>query len=114
VVDAYGLDPELAQQSRMLKRRSFPFAFVGMLTMLAIISLGAAADPGASLASPASWVMPHFMTALLGTVVIGISFYFQAGAISQNFDVINRILSQAEQIRRASRASINEGELVTS
>lgn len=105
VVDAYNLDPALAQQSRSLKRRSFPFAFLGMITTLGIISLGAASDPGASLASPAAWVMPHFLMAWIGTLIISAAFYFQMIAIGENYRVINRILDEANRIRSTSSST---------
>lgn len=102
VVEAYGLDEALAQRSRSLKRRSFPFAFLGIMTTLGIIALGAAADPGASLASPASWVIPHTAAALVGTAVIAAAFYFQVGAIGANFELINQIMAEAERLRSIS------------
>lgn len=105
VVEAYGLDDRLAQRSRALKRRSFPFAFLGMLTTLGIISLGAASDPGASLASPASWVIPHFLAAWCGTIVIAIAFLFQIRSIAKNYELINEILERAADVRRLSSQS---------
>lgn len=108
VVEAYGLDEQLAQRSRSLKRRSFPFAFLGMITILAIVALGAASDPGASLASPASWVLPHTMAAMAGTVLIALAFYFQITAISANYQVINEILSEAQRVRNESQGPSTE------
>ena len=35
-----------------------------MLVMVGIVALGAASDPGASLASPASWVVTHTLAAM--------------------------------------------------
>jgi hypothetical protein len=105
VVEAYGLEPALAHKSRSLKRRSFPFAFLGIMTMLGIISLGAASDPGASLASPAAWVTPHFLAAWIGTLVIAGAFYFQVVAIGENYGVINQILAEANLIRSLSQTA---------
>src|SRR5262245_28820234 len=103
VVAAYRLDEEPAQRSRRLKRRSFPFALLGMLTMVGIVALGAAADPGASLARPASWVMIHVTAALLGTVLIGVAFWFQAMAVGANLGVIREIMHEVERIRALPR-----------
>jgi hypothetical protein len=100
VVDAYGLDESLALRSKRLKRRSFPFALLGMLTTVGIVALGAASDPGASLASPASWVMPHVLAALLGTSAIAAAFYFQVRSLSDNLDLINEIMGEAERVRK--------------
>jgi hypothetical protein len=104
-VDAYDLDPALALRSKALKRRSFPFAFLGMITMLGIIALGAASDPGASLASPAAWVTPHFVAAWVGSLIIAGAFYFQVIAIGENYRVINQILEEAHRIRSSAQAS---------
>jgi len=111
VVDAYRLREEFAQRSRRLKRRSFPFALIGLLTMVGIVALGAAADPGASLASPASWVMIHMTAALLGTVVIGVAFWFQALAVGANLEVINEIVHEVERIRALPRDSAEPVEV---
>jgi hypothetical protein len=105
VVDAYGLDESLALRSRQLKRRSFPFALLGMLTTVGIAARGAASDPGANLASPASWVMPHLFAALLGTSAIAAAFYFQVRSLSENLDLINEIMGEAERIRMLPRES---------
>ncbi|MGE3778084.1 MAG: hypothetical protein AB7F89_12930 [Pirellulaceae bacterium] len=103
VVDAYGLDERLAEQSRRLKRRSFPFALSGMLLVVGIVALGAASDPGASLASPASWVLLHAAAAMLGTALIAGSFFVQSRLVGDNFQVINEILAAAEGVRRQHR-----------
>jgi len=105
VVDAYALDDDLAERSRRLKRRSFPFALFGMLATVGIVALGAASDPGASLASPAGWVIYHAVAAMLGTVLIGGSFLVQVRLVGANFDVIREILSAVEDVRRRSSAS---------
>jgi len=99
VVEAYGLDEELAERSRRLKRRSFPFAFLGMLTVVAIVALGGAADPGGSPATAANWVLPHFVAALIGIVVIAAAFYVQVTAVGANFEVIQTILAETERLR---------------
>src|SRR5687768_2649286 len=96
VVEAYGLDPELAERSRRLKRRSFPFAFLGLMTTLAIVALGGAADPGGNFATAARWVIPHFIAAMLGIVVIAIAFFIQANAVGANYQVIQRIVAEAQ------------------
>lgn len=105
VVDAYELDPDLADQSRRLKRRSFPWAFLGILLTLGIASLGAAADPYASTASPSTWVSAHWMLAIGGTVVIAVAFLSQVMAVSANYQVINTILVHVEERRAGLRAA---------
>ena len=99
VVEAYGLDWELAERSRRLKRRSFPFAVLGMLTIVGIVALGGAADPGGSAGNAARWVMPHVVAALLGVVVVAVAFYLQAKAVGANFQIIEIILAETQRIR---------------
>ncbi len=97
VVDAYRLDPQLTQKSLVLKRQTFPWALSGILTIIAVIFLGGAALPAG--ASSANWVMPHYITALAGTMFIGWSFFMQAGKIGANYDVIQEILAEVHRIR---------------
>ena len=104
VVEAYGLDWELAESSRRLKRRSFPFAMLGMLTIVGIVALGGAADPGGSGGNAARWVMPHILAALVGIVVIAVAFYVQVTAVRANYQVIQRILAETQRIRSMSTA----------
>lgn len=103
VVDAYDLEPELADQGRRLKRRSFPWALLGILITLAIASLGAAADPYSSSSSPSTWVSAHWMAAMAGTIAIGVAFVMQVMAVSANYRVIESILQRVEQRRAALR-----------
>ncbi len=106
VVDAYELDPDLAEQSRRLKRRSFPWALLGILLTLGIASLGAAADPyNSTTASPSTWVTLHWTVAMGGTVLIAIAFMSQVMAVSANYQVINTILAHVEQRRASMRAT---------
>ena len=45
VCETYRLPPQLAQQSTRLKRSTFPWAVLGILSVIAVVALGAAADP---------------------------------------------------------------------
>lgn len=105
VVDAYRLDVSLAERSRAIKRRSFPWALMGILTILSIAALGAAADPYASTANPASWVTLHWLAALAGTILIGVAFYLQSQFVGANYAVIELILEQVAALRAAAESS---------
>jgi hypothetical protein len=107
VVHAYKLDQELADQSRRLKRRSFPWALLGILVTLGIASLGAAADPEAVVLNPSTWVTAHWTLAMAGTILIGIAFVVQARALNANYQVINTIMQHVEA-RRASQRDNDE------
>lgn len=99
VVETYHLDPELVRRSQQLKRQTFPWALGGMLTVLAIVSFGAASDPGANFEGGAQWVTPHMVTAILGTGLITWSFLVQVGKIGANYEIIETILAEVRQIR---------------
>jgi hypothetical protein len=99
VVETYRLDPTLIQRSQQLKRRTFPWALGGMLTMLVVVSLGAASDPGANFEGGANWVTPHLMAAILGTGFVAYSFLVQVGRIGANYEIIESILAEVRRIR---------------
>jgi hypothetical protein len=104
VVEAYDLDWSYADRSRRLKRRSFPFAVLGMLTIVGMVALGGAADPGGSVANASRWVMPHAFAGLLGVAVIAAAFYFQGIAVAANFQIIQEIMAETERIRSGGRS----------
>ena len=47
VVETYQLSNNFIMRSKAIKRRSFPFALFGMLSVVGIVALGGAADPAA-------------------------------------------------------------------
>jgi hypothetical protein len=102
VVDAYSLDSELAEQSRQLKRAAWPWALVGVLSILAIVVMGAVSDPAsANFEDSERWVLPHRMVALIGVGIIGWSLLMQVGKIGANYEVIEKILAGVGEVRRA-------------
>jgi len=100
VVETYQLDPALAARSQKLKRRSFPWATLGIITALAISALGAAADPGNTVSQSEFWVTPHMVAAFAGFLLIAGAFYFQWVNIAENHSVLEEIVAQVEAIRR--------------
>lgn len=101
VVDTYQLDLALAQQSTRLKRRCFAWALTGMLLVLTIVAMGAAADPGTLRATTADWVLPHFAVALGGGGLIALSFFIQAGYIDRNTHIVEQIVARVREVRVA-------------
>lgn len=99
VVDTYDLDPELAERSDRWKRRSFPWSALGILLVIALVALGALSDPGANVRHSEQWVMPHYLLAIVSIVIISYSFLRQVVAIGGNYEVIEQILSDVQQIR---------------
>lgn len=100
VCEAYGLDPELAARCLRLKRKTFPWAFGGIMAILGIVALGASSEPGNSLAEdPANWVNYHFLAALGGMAFIGGSFLRQATNIHANYTLIQSIMEEVNRVR---------------
>lgn len=99
VVDAYHLDPELADRSLQLKRRTFPWALFSILTIILLVGLGASSDPGANIASHLTWRTWHFMCAILGTMFIGFSFWVQIKNVGANYRIIQAITAEVHRIR---------------
>jgi hypothetical protein len=100
VCETYQLGGELAEQSNRLKRSAFPWALAGILTIIALVGLGAAADPsGANFKHSASFVLPHYLVAMAGLVITSAAFWIQATRIAENYRVIEEILAQVRRIR---------------
>jgi hypothetical protein len=99
VVETYQLDLELLRRSVLLKRRTFPWALLSMLTVIAVGALGAAADPMSGRPGTENWVSVHLLGALAGLTFIAISFYFEAQNIAAHHIVIDDIVAQVRRIR---------------
>jgi hypothetical protein len=100
VVETYELDPSLARNSSRLKRQAFPWALIGILTVMAIASIGALSDPqGPFRTGAAVWVTPHLMAAILGTGLIGWALLVQLGKIAANYEIIEQIVADVRRIR---------------
>jgi hypothetical protein len=100
VVETYRLDPELAEISRGLKRRNFPFAVAGFFVLVVIVATGAAADPFANTASPASWLTPHWVLSIVGLLALAACYWVQVAHIGAHYEIIEQILSEVKRIRR--------------
>lgn len=99
VCETYHLDPALIRRSTMLKRGTFPFAVMGMLTVVGVIALGAAADPATGLPHTRWWVTPHLLGALAGIAFVGGTFYVAWRNIAANHQVIVDVLEHVRQVR---------------
>lgn len=100
VCETYGIRGELAERSTRLKRSTFPWALAGILAIIVVVGLGAAADPsGANFQRSSAFVMPHYVGAMLGLVVVMVAFGVQISRIAENYAVIQQILAEVGRIR---------------
>ncbi|MCE9545481.1 MAG: hypothetical protein K8T25_08180, partial [Planctomycetia bacterium] len=100
VVEAYALDPALNAQSQRIKRRSFPWAVLGMTAAIGVSALGAAADPGTLRLNTEKWVTPHLIASFAGLTLIAVAFFLQWLNILENHLVIDAVVAEVGRIRR--------------
>jgi hypothetical protein len=99
VTETYCLPPGDLTESTRLKRRTFPWCVLGMLTVVGVSALGAASDPGTGRADTASWTEIHLAAAFGGLCLIAWTYYRAWLNIADNQRVIERIVAQVRQIR---------------
>ncbi|MEX0792946.1 MAG: hypothetical protein WD045_07390 [Pirellulaceae bacterium] len=100
VVEAYGLDPELAERSNQLKRRSFPLSVVSMLAMMLLVATGGlVASPDTFREVAASVVPAHQILAFTATAFVAFAFVQQMRLVGANYVVIQAITDQAQAMK---------------
>jgi hypothetical protein len=97
VVETYQLPQELADRSQQLKRKTFPWAILGIVSILVIVSLGAASDPGANIQTSDHYVTWHWNISVVGVGAIGWAFLAQVGLVGANYEIIEQILALVHQ-----------------
>lgn len=100
VVETYQLDPAPVVASNRLKRRTFPWALAGMLTVVVVISLGAAADPATLQPHTKNWADWHLWGAFLGIVFVGWTYLIEWNNIVANHAIIDEIVAKVGEVRR--------------
>ena len=104
VGETYALDRSFAEQAQSHKRRNFPWAVLGMLTILFIAGFGAASDWGYDFPNNVerakTWSLPHLITACAGVGITIIAFYFQATKLHEQGQHIARIMEEVGRIRK--------------
>lgn len=122
VVETYRLSPEFVRRSDSLKRRTFPYALLGILTVIVIVALGGMSDPSIpwrrafetekdwfnTTFPPASMVNIHYIAAMIGLLVLAFSFWMQASRVFTNYGIIDEILGEVRRIRQ-ERGLLEEG-----
>ena len=102
VVEAYGFQQDYLQRAAALKRNAFPWSLLGIVTIMTIVALGAAADPATYRTTTARWVIPHFWAAMLGTGVVAFCLIQQATKIHANLGLVTDVTAavREERLRR--------------
>ena len=99
VVETYGLDARLAAESAQLKRHTFFWSVIGMLSIVGVIALGAASDPATGRPGTADWAIYHLAGAIAGVAVVVFSYTVAWHNLAANREVIRQILDQVRAIR---------------
>jgi hypothetical protein len=99
VTETYRLPASDLSESTRLKRRTFPWCVLGMLTVVGVGALGAASDPGTGRPDTQSMASVHQMAALAGLCLVALTYYRAWLNIAANQDVIARIIAQVGRIR---------------
>ena len=99
VVETYRLDRAFVVESNQLKRGAFPWALAGVLAIVGVIALGAAADPGTGRPGTENWVNIHLYGALVGLALIAYAYFRQWNQIEVNHALIQRIMAEVARIR---------------
>lgn len=100
VTETYQLPPGDLAESTRLKRKTFPLAVLGMMTVVVVGSLGAASDPGTGQPGTQRWANVHLIAAFTGFCIVCWTYYAAWLKIAANQGVIERIVAQVQQIRR--------------
>ena len=101
VCEAYELGDTHIRQSTKLKRTTFPWSIAGVMSILTVIALGAAADPGNLSETTAQWVPPHLTVAMIGAAIIVIAVAVQAMNLHQNSQIIDQVVEEVKRERLA-------------
>jgi hypothetical protein len=100
VSDTYGLDRAPVRTSNRLKRRAFAWSLLGMLVIVGVISLGAAADPATGRPNTQFWTDYHLAGAIGGLAFVAWTYFAAWNLICANQQVIAVIASEVARIRR--------------
>ena len=101
VVETYSLPASFIARSKQIKRASFPFALIGMLSVVAIVALGGAADPAAGRPGSADWVTPHLLGGIGLAGLIAVCFQAQRLRIREQQGLIADLLAAVYEVRRS-------------
>ena len=112
VVETYRLPDIFILRSKAIKRRSFPFALFGMLSIIGIVALGGAADPAAGRSGSEAWVTPHLIGGIGLAGFIAFCFQGQREKISEQQSLIEDVLGEVRAVRQARGLDVDLEETV--
>ncbi len=105
VTETYRFDPNWAQESQRLKRRTFPLTLLGMLSLVGLVALGAASDPTSRMPplqwGRLRWSDLHFGAAVAVLMLQLVVAYVQWANILENQKVIRQLVQQVQTVRKA-------------
>jgi hypothetical protein len=99
VVETYKLDPVLVQRSTRLKRRTFPWALLGMLGVVVVIAFGGASDPATGQPNTREWANWHLVGAIAGIMLIVWTYVVAWNNVVANHEIIRTVVDEVTRIR---------------
>jgi hypothetical protein len=109
VVETYRFDMAPVAASNRLKRKTFPWALAGMLAVVGVISLGAAADPATMRPNTQWWSYWHLVGAMLGIVFVAWTYLVEWNYIVANHSIIEQLVAEVGRVRR--ERGLDDGRL---
>ena len=106
VSETYGLDMTHVARSTRLKRKTFPWAVTGMLTVVGVIALGGAADPATLRTGTENWTTPHLLGAMVGLMLVACVFWIEWQNIARNQVVINDVMDEVRRVRQERQLEV--------
>jgi hypothetical protein len=112
VAETYRLGPEYVDRSRQLKRRAFPMALLGMLSVVGIVALGGAADPAAGRPGSRDWVTPHLVGSIALVAVIASCFTAQVPSLRRHQELVGEVMDAVRRERLARGLEVPADEKI--
>jgi len=100
VSETYRLDPAPLVRCTLLKRKTFPWCVVGMLTVVVVGALGAASDPGTGRPDTASMASVHLVSVFAGLSLVCWTYFRVWLNIGENQLIIEEILRMVQAVRQ--------------
>lgn len=100
VVETYGFSRDPVVASNRLKRMTFLWAVLGMLTAVGIAALGGASDPATLRPNTKAWADYHLVGAISGIVFIIWTYFLAWSNIIANQAIIAGLVAEVREVRQ--------------